>query len=167
MNASEFKKRLLPLHAKLYQVAYLLLGNEDDAKDVVQDAYLKLWKQRDSLVDIDNPLVYCTAVVRNLSIDRFRAAKLDVVEQPPDELPLAGGEQPNRAIERQQTAQLIKQCISHLPPQQQQVVRLRELAGCSMQEIEQATGLTPVNARVVLSRARKSLKKQLQKHLKL
>ena len=47
MNANEFKQRFLPLNAKLYKVAYLMLGNEDDAKDAVQDAYMKMWNRRD------------------------------------------------------------------------------------------------------------------------
>lgn len=93
MNASEFKQQLLPLNAKLYQVARLLLGNDNDASDVVQDVYLKLWKQRDKLSDVDNMQAYCMAVVRNMCLDRKRAAHLDVVEQPPDELQLAGGEE--------------------------------------------------------------------------
>ena len=54
MNASEFKQRFLPLNARLYKAAYLMLGNEDDAKDVVQDVYLKLWDKRDSLNHIYN-----------------------------------------------------------------------------------------------------------------
>ena len=167
MNASEFKQQLLPLNAKLYQVARLLLGNDNDASDVVQDVYLKLWKQRDKLSDVDNMQAYCTAVVRNMCLDRKRAAHLDVVEQPPDELQLAGGEEPTQVIERKQTAQLIKRCIAQLPAQQQQVVRMREFGGCTMREIEQATGLSAVNARVMLSRARKSLRNQLQSILKL
>ena len=53
MNATEFKQLLLPLNARLYKVAFLLLGNEDDAKDVVQDAYLKLWNQREKLNNLE------------------------------------------------------------------------------------------------------------------
>ena len=162
MNADEFKQRFLPLNAKLYKVAYLMLGNEDDAKDAVQDAYMKMWNRRDSLADIDNPQAYCVALVRNLCLDRHRAASIDMVDKPPEELPIASGYDTSQHIERQQTAQLLNQCLARLPAQQRQVVRLRDINGCSMQEIEKATGLTAVNARVLLSRARKALRTQLQ-----
>ena len=162
MNADEFKQRFLPLNAKLYKVAYLMLGNEDDAKDAVQDAYMKMWNRRDSLADIDNPHAYCVTLVRNLCLDRHRTASIDMVDKPPEELPIAGNDDTSRRIERQQTAQLLNQCLARLPAQQQQVVRLRDINGCSMQEIEKATGLTAVNARVLLSRARKTLRIQLQ-----
>jgi RNA polymerase sigma-70 factor (ECF subfamily) len=164
MNASEFKLKLLPLHASLYRLAFKLMGNEDDAKDVVQDAYLKLWKTRDKIANVDNPLAYCLTVVKNMCLDRHRAAGIALVDKPPEELLIAGGDSASQHIERQQTHQLLNQCLARLPAQQQQVLRMRDLAGCSMQEIEKATGLTAVNARVLLSRARKSLRNQLQKY---
>ena len=85
-----------------------------------------------------------------------------MVDKPPEELPIAAGDDASQHIERLQTAQLLNQCLARLPAQQQQVVRMRDLGGCSMQEIEKATGLTAVNARVLLSRARKSLRNQFK-----
>lgn len=164
MNATEFKQRFLSLNANLYRMAFKLMGNEDDAKDVVQDAYLKLWKMRDSIAHVDNPLAFCTTLVKNMCFDRHRAASLNVIDKPPEELPVTGDDSASRHIEQQQTTQLLNRCLARLPAQQQQVVRMRDLAGCSMQEIEKATGLTAVNARVLLSRARKSLRNQLLTH---
>ncbi len=164
MNATEFKQQLLPLNASLYRMAFKLMGNEDDAKDVVQDAYLKLWKMRDNITAVDNQLAYCLTIVKNMCLDRHRAASLKVVDKPPEELPIAGDDNASRHIEQQQTTQLLNRCLARLPAQQQQVLRMRDLAGCSMQEIEKVTGLTAVNARVLLSRARKSLRNQFLKH---
>ena len=162
MNASEFKQRFLPLNARLYKAAYLMLGNEDDAKDVVQDVYLKLWDKRDSLNNIYNDQGYCMRAVRNMCLDRLRAVSPDIVDKPPEELPIISEDDSSSSIERNETARLIKQCIASLPTQQQQVIRLRELGECSMQEIMEATGLSAVNVRVLLSRARKALRNQLQ-----
>ena len=164
MNATEFKQQLLPLNASLYRMAFKLMGNEDDAKDVVHDVYLKLWKMRDNISNVDNPLAYCLTIVKNMCLDRYRAASLAVVDKPPEELPIAGDDSASRHIEQQQTNRLLNQCLARLPVQQQQVLRMRDMAGCSMQEIEKATGLTAVNARVLLSRARKSLRNQFLTH---
>lgn len=162
MNADEFKQRFLPLNSKLFKVAYLMLGNEDDAKDVVQDAYLKLWKMRDSMAHVDNSQAYCIAIVKNLCIDRLRTVSLKIVDKPPEELPLASDDSASKNIEHHQASQIINLCLARLPARQQQVIRLRDINGCSMQEIEEATGLSAVNARVLLSRARNSLRNQLQ-----
>ena len=162
MNAGEFKQRFLPFHSKLFKVAYLMLGNKDDANDVVQDAYLKMWNKRDSLAIIENTQAYCIKLVRNMCLDRHRAASIDVVDKTPEELPLQSDDSSSRDIELKQTTKLLNQCLARLPAQQRQVIRLRDINGCSMQEIEKATGLSAVNARVLLSRARKSLRTQFQ-----
>ena len=49
MDAREFKQRYMPHHQVLYRVAYHLTGNEQDAEDLLQDLYLKLWQKRDNL----------------------------------------------------------------------------------------------------------------------
>jgi RNA polymerase sigma-70 factor (ECF subfamily) len=57
----------------------------------------------------------------------------------------------------------VRQLIDRLPPNQRQVLRLHSIEGCSQQEIEQLTGLSAANIRVLLSRARKMLREQYQK----
>ena len=49
MNKETFKQTYLPLSASMYRTAYRILGNPEDAEDMVQEAYMKLWKQRDTL----------------------------------------------------------------------------------------------------------------------
>lgn len=48
MNKETFKQTYLPLSASMYRTAYRILGNPEDAEDMVQEAYMKLWKQRDT-----------------------------------------------------------------------------------------------------------------------
>lgn len=52
-------------------------------------------------------------------------------------------------------AQQVRHIIARLPVQQQKIVTLRDVKGCSYEEIEQVTGLNATNVRVLLSRARK------------
>ena len=64
MDANQFKEQFLPYHAKLYRVAFRLMGNTQDAEDMVQEAYLKLWKKRDELPnDIQSMESYCITLV--------------------------------------------------------------------------------------------------------
>ncbi len=55
----------------------------------------------------------------------------------------------------------VKDIIAGLPEQQQRIVNLHDVKGCSYEEIERVTGLNPTNVRVLLSRARKKYVKNL------
>ena len=46
MDAAEFKQQFLPYHRKLYRTAFRLTENPQEAEDMVQEAYLKLWNKR-------------------------------------------------------------------------------------------------------------------------
>lgn len=162
MDAASFKKMFLPYHRKLYGVAFRLLENEDDARDVLQDAYLKLWDKRDALGIIDNPEAFCTTLVRNMCLDLLRSPRYVRERQQvelTDALPVAAPDN----IAARDDAQVIQTLIARLPLQQQQVIRLRDLQGYSYSEIEQLTGLSAVNLRVLLSRARKKIREDYLK----
>lgn len=64
MDTAEFKQQFLPYHRKLYRVAFRLTGNPQDAEDMVQEAYLKLWNKRDELADVLNTEAYCVTLSR-------------------------------------------------------------------------------------------------------
>ena len=55
MDVENFKRLFLPLHPKLFRIAYALVENKADAEDILQDAYYKLWSRRNELTDIQNP----------------------------------------------------------------------------------------------------------------
>lgn len=157
MDAASFKNLFLPYYRKLYGVAFRLLENEADAQDLLQEAYLKLWDKRDTLGIIDNPEAFCTTLVRNMCLDLLRSSHYGWRKQKvelDDALPLAVPD--NTAL--QEDVQLVQSLIDELPPQQQQVMRLRDVQGCPYEEIEKLTGLSIANIRVILSRARKKLR---------
>lgn len=52
MNAENFKQRYLPFHDKMYRLAFRYTGSWENAEDMVQETYLKLWKKRDELPEM-------------------------------------------------------------------------------------------------------------------
>ena len=66
MDVENFKRLFLPLHPKLFRIAYALVENKADAEDILQDAYYKLWSRRNELTDIQNPEAFCVTLVKNL-----------------------------------------------------------------------------------------------------
>ncbi len=72
MEIEQFKELFFPLHKQLFQTAYILLKNREDAEDLIQEAYLKLWNKRDEVVIQSNPPAYCHTLVRRMCIDFLR-----------------------------------------------------------------------------------------------
>ena len=68
MDVENFKRLFLPLHPKLFRIAYALVENKADAEDILQDAYYKLWSRRNELTDIQNPEAFCVTLVKNLCL---------------------------------------------------------------------------------------------------
>ena len=145
MDAASFKQQFLPCHAKLYRVAFRLMGNVQDAEDMVQEAYLKLWKKRDELPEVASIEAYCVTLIKNLCYDSLRSCRPDEDSRLPEELNLPTDSNMVHEIEQKDEANQ---------------VLLRDVNDCSYEEIEQATGLTAVNIRVLLSRARKKIREQ-------
>ena len=73
MNAECFKQQFLPYHEKLYRIAFRLLGNREDAEDMLQEAYLKLWNKREGLASISNTEAYAVGVLKNVCFDFLRS----------------------------------------------------------------------------------------------
>lgn len=163
MDAEEFKQRFLPLHPALYRAAYALMQNADDAEDMVQEAYLKLWDKRDSLDIRTNPAAYCISLVRRLCFDQMQTKHYTAQTPLPDNLALpADGDTAQRLEARDQWMHL-RRLIARLPDTPRRVLWLRDVEECSMEEIGQATGLTEVNIRSILSRTRKKIREQFNR----
>lgn len=163
MDTEEFKRRCLPLHIRLYRTAFRLMGNAMDAEDMVQEAYLKLWERRDDLGHVANMEAYCTSLIRHICIDAFRRKRPEEDSPPPEEFPLTDNEDAATALERQDEAEQLTSLINRLPEGQRTVMTLHDVEGCSYEEIEEATGFTAVNIRVMLSRARKKIREQFER----
>ena len=161
MDANDFKQRFLPYHRKLYRVAFLQLGNAQDAEDMVQEAYLKLWQKRNELPpDIANLEAYCETLIKHLCYDKMRLLHLEEDDRSPEELPLAGSANVAHEVEQRDEANQVMRLIGQLPEQQKQIIQMRDVEERPYEEIEEATGLTSINIRVLLSRARKKIREQ-------
>jgi len=139
-----------------------LLENEADAQDIVQEAYLKMWNKREGLTMISNPEAFSVTLVKNMCFDLLRSGKYLLQKQCVELAAIQEQSQSDRSEEKEQ-AHRIRQIIATLPEPQQQIITLRDIRECSYEEIEKITGLSAVNIRVILSRARKKIREQFNK----
>lgn len=155
MTDRAFHTVWLPLQGQFYRIAFYLLENEADAKDAVQELYLKLWTLRDHLEFIREPAAYGALLLKNLCIDRIRKRKPreELREDQADDPP------PDRQLEEKEALKAVLKNMDGLPPNQRKLLTMKVLQGLSYEEISQKTGLSPLNIRVQVSLARKKLRR--------
>ena len=156
MDSSAFKRLLLPHYRRMYATAITILRNSDDASDAVQEAFTRLWEKRDDLPNIDTPEAYCVTTIKRICIDRIRKNALPINEVTEDTLLIS--DDSDEQADNRESIQLVTLLMSKLPEQQRQVLQLRAFNDCSFEEIESITGLTGVNVRTLLSRARRRMR---------
>lgn len=163
ISGEQFKLIVLPISAKLFRIAQSLLCDEDEAKDTLQDLYSKLWEQKEKLTEINNTEAYCVTMIKNLCINKLKMNNkyeiLDIFDQ---EYKLPHCNTPEDQLIMRENIQKVYQEIANLPDIQKKVLHLKQFRNCTFEEIAEITGLTEVNVRVILSRARKTLKEKIQ-----
>ncbi len=139
----------------LYRFALKLTKNSDEAKDLVQDAYEKLWKNRKK-VDHNKIKPYLFTVVHNKFIDEYRRNnKFNSLENIDFE--------PSYWYNFTGIKDFLDKAIDKLPDIQKSVLLLRDWEGYSYKEIEQITGLSESQVKVYIFRARQYLRKLIGK----
>lgn len=157
MTSQEFEDKFLPLAPHLYQVAFSMLHNSEDAEDVVQETFVKLWRDRLRLASLENAEGYAMRTLRNACIDVLRLRQ-DEAELIVYEERFADPEPPPQ----QDDGQKVNFILQHLPPKMRQIVTLRHVSECSIDEICEVTGETPSNVRQILSRTRRKIISQFK-----
>ena len=145
---------------RLYAIALWRTGNEADARDVVQDVFVRLASRRHDLKDISSPGVWLLTVTHRAAIDLTRRRAVRAAEPIGNADLVAGrGNDPHRDAE----AARLSGALSRLPAPQREAVSLRHLAGHSFREIAAITGVPTFTAasrcRLGLARLRQLLER--------
>lgn len=163
MNAEEFKQRFMPYHRMLYRVAFGLTGNQQDAEDLLQDTFMRMWQKREQLTSEHVNEAYLIIMMRNLNLDRSRVKTLDT-SIPLDSISLPSDQnRPDDKAERRNEAFLMKELIEHLPQKEKDIIRMYLLEELSYEEMEACTGMKQGNLRQIVLRTRNKLKEQFTK----
>lgn len=160
MTEKEFKMKVLSLTSLVYPMAVRMLRNEEAARDAVQTSMLKIWENRKKLARDQNPKAFVFKVVRNTCLDEIKRKKADRM----DEVELAAHfKTSDDSYDAVEAVNMVKIIVNELPDGQREVIQLRDIEGLEFNEIADILAYDLPYIRVLLSRARKTIKQKLQK----
>src|SRR3954468_4954658 len=160
--AAEFEQVILPHLNAAYNLARWLLGNEQDAQDVVHDSFLRAHRYFASF-DGSDGRACLLGIVRNTCFTSLRSNKGGRMSSDDNlEMQSTGEASPEHTVILEQEIQGLRTCIEALPPEYREVVVLRELEELSYKEISTAAGIALGTVMSRLNRARVRLENCLR-----
>ena len=164
MNLEAFQNRVLPVKNKLYRFALRMLGNEDDAKDVIQEVFIRVWNGRERMDEVQNMEAWCMRIVKNLSLDKLRSNQRRGTQSLDESFDIQHSEvTPDVKTELGESMQNVSQLIAALPEKQRQVIHLRDVEGYTYNEICDIMEIDMNQVKVNLFRARNAIREKLSK----
>lgn len=159
-----------------YNVAYRMLGNEEDAKDITQEALIKVYKSIHKFKETSSFSTWLYRIVMNTCKDELKKRKeatisLDKEIQTDDgSMSMEIGDErlnPSRIVERNEVSHVVQEAINTLPDANRMVIVLRDIQGMSYEEISQVIKEPIGTVKSRINRGRGQLKKILmeKKHL--
>ncbi len=163
--------------SRLLAVARHLLGNEHDAQDVLQEAFLSAFKAIDQFTGNAKLSTWLHRIVVNAALMKLRSRRRRPEESIEELLPhfdgqgeWASGVTPWKAssevlLQRQETRALVRQCIDRLPETYRTILMLRDIEELDTEEVASTLGITANAVKIRLHRARQALRALLEKEL--
>ncbi len=144
----------------VYTIALKIVKNSEDAEEIAQDVFMKVYKSIDSFKGDAKFSTWLYRIAYNLSISKTRKKKTDLVNI--DETIISDNEifetyNDVSKIEKNERAVLIKEAINKLNEDEAIIITLYYLKENSIEEISKITNFTKSNIKVKLFRARKKL----------
>ena len=161
MSTEAFKEHILPVKNKLFRLALRILEDVGEAEDVVQEVFLKLWKNRHQMTEIVNTDAWCMRMTKNLEIDKWRSKqkRMESLKETFDAP--ATIKTPFQFTVMKDTLKHIKKLMDALPEKQKLTMHLRDIEGMTYKEIADILSIPVNQVKVNLFRARKQVRNKL------
>jgi RNA polymerase sigma-70 factor (ECF subfamily) len=146
---------------RVYTLAVRMVGDREEGADLAQEAFLKAWQALPAFRGESSFSTWMYRLTANVCLDFLRRRKRQPVQTVFEAEPSDQTQDPQRQLERRETSRAIHLALDRLPPNQRQILTLRELSGLSYQEIGQLLRLDIGTVKSRLARARSALRKIL------
>jgi RNA polymerase sigma-70 factor, ECF subfamily len=153
---------------KVFNVAYKFVAKHDEAEDLTQEIFLKVFKSLDTFDRRANFQTWLISVSRNLCIDHYRSVRkeretIDRAVDTTDIAPASPEPGPIAALEQRDRVVLLRQALAALPETLRTAVLLRDIQELSYQEIADKLKLPEGTVKSRINRGRTELARQIRK----
>src|SRR5439155_23004629 len=153
---------------KVFNVAYKFVGRHDEAEDLTQDIFLKIFKSLDTFDRRANFQTWLISVSRNLCIDHYRSVRkeretIDRDVNANELTPASHDEGPMAVLEQRDRVALLRQALAALPETLRTAVLMRDIQELSYQEIADKLRLPEGTVKSRINRGRTELARQIKK----
>lgn len=176
-DAAAWEDLVQHFHRRIYNICYRFAGSLDDAQDLTQEVFIKMYRTLDSF-DPERASfnTWITTVTRNLLVDHFRKTKYDratdsmdapqgaeedgqtMGQQLPDK-----GPSPDERLDRLETKQTVHNALQKLSPELREAVILRDLQDMDYREIATVLKVPEGTVKSRINRGRTELARLLQR----
>ena len=159
---------------KLYHLGYRMTGNRQEAEDVVQETFLRVYRNLDRYDESHKFSTWIYRIATNLCIDRLRKRRsvysLDAESSDHEGLDgysmLPGDDRtPESELVLSETQQMVREAMETLPPKYKSVMVLRYLQDLSLQEISDVLNMPVTTVKTRVHRGREFMRKKLEHKL--
>ncbi len=177
-NIDAFEVLVNKYEKKMLNIAYRMLGNYDDACDIVQDAFVSVFKSMKHFREEAKFSTWLYTIVVNLSKNRLKQLKVQghreelILDNPVStdrqqlkREPVLGEPSVLENIEKRETQEVVQRCINSLDYEFREVLVLRDIQGFSYDELSDMLKIKEGTVKSRLFRAREALKNCLKKVL--
>ena len=168
-NHQNFREVVRMVSPFAFSVAFRMLGDEETAKDIVQESLVTLWEKINRIKSADSFKKWVYKIVVNKCYDQMRKRKREP-EFRPDEptwmvISNLMSHEPASELENSETARVISLLTEKLSPRQKAVFVLSDLEEMTSDEISAITGMSKRNVKANLYYARKNISGMINKYI--
>ena len=155
VGASSFEEFFEAERVRLFKALVVITGSRQEAEDITQDAFLRVWERWDRIRTLEDPAGYLHRTAMNAFRDRYRRAKLSL-GRGVHAVPTAD---PYGAVEDRSVA---SQLLGRLAPRQRAAIVLTEGLGYSAEEAGRFLGIKASTVRALRFQARSALEETME-----
>ncbi|HYL13563.1 MAG TPA: sigma-70 family RNA polymerase sigma factor [Terriglobales bacterium] len=176
-DAAAWEEIVQRYHRRIYNICYRFAGSTDDAQDLTQDVFIKMYKTLDTY-DVGRGafMTWVTTITRNLLVDHFRKSKHDRVtdsldaapSEHEDAMPLSDRIQdkslpPDARVQTREAGEAVHLALQKLSPELREAVILRDLQDMDYKEIATVLRVPEGTVKSRINRGRAELARLLQR----
>jgi RNA polymerase sigma-70 factor, ECF subfamily len=176
-DAAAWEEIVRQYHRRIYNLCYRFAGSADDAQDLTQEVFIKMYRTLGSFDAGRGAFItWVTTIARNLLVDHFRKSKQDrltdsidtAASEHEDAMPLGEripdkGPMPDARVQSRETSETVHRALQRLSPELREAVILRDLQDMDYREIASVLRVPEGTVKSRINRGRAELARLLQR----